>query len=106
MSAKKLFNSFFPAFTDTKREKPREMFFIVQEMPDTATTLITGDQHTLGLSMVVTRFTGFYGVMEGGYEAQSILRRVLTDPDPRLPRQSAPPNAFCAHAGSMACHIL
>ena len=43
----------FPAFSDSKRDKPRGMMFIANENPGRRLTLVTGAQHALVVLMLV-----------------------------------------------------
>lgn len=47
MNFRTILNSAFPPFSESRREKPREMLFSVAEKPGIATTLTVGAQHTL-----------------------------------------------------------
>jgi xanthine/uracil permease len=53
LNLKRWLSFVFPSFVDTPREKPREMLYVANETPDTATTLIAGFQHALVLLMVI-----------------------------------------------------
>ena len=50
---KKPFDTILPPFVDVKREKPREMLYIAQEVPPWSTTLLAGAQHALVAMMLV-----------------------------------------------------
>lgn len=63
-----MFNKFFPAFKDNvKREKPRDMLYIVDDQAPKSTVIIVGLQHVLVLLMgtIVVAMTGKAIGMEG-----------------------------------------
>jgi xanthine/uracil permease len=47
MNFRSILNAAFPPFSESRREKPREMLFSVAEHPGLLTTLTVGAQHTL-----------------------------------------------------------
>jgi hypothetical protein len=53
MVLEKLLAKAFPPFSDSRREKPREMLYVADESPDTAMALVAGAQHALVVLMLV-----------------------------------------------------
>ncbi|HPO21983.1 MAG TPA: hypothetical protein PLA30_03605, partial [Smithellaceae bacterium] len=50
---KKLLDAILPPFSDSRREKPKEMLYIAQEIPPTSTVLVAAVQHALVAMMLV-----------------------------------------------------
>jgi len=50
---KKLLDTFLPPFSEARREKPKEMLYIAQEIPPPSTVLVAAFQHALVAMMMV-----------------------------------------------------
>jgi xanthine/uracil permease len=68
MKIKKLLDAIFPPFSETHREKPRNMIYVAHERPDLTTTIVVGAQHVLIILMmmipvvVVGQAIGYTGI--------------------------------------------
>lgn len=55
-----MLSKIFPPFSETLREKPRDMLFVAHEKPDLATTLVSAFQHVL-IILMLTVYVVFVG---------------------------------------------
>jgi xanthine permease XanP len=60
MKIKKMLDSIFPPFSETRREKPRDMLFVAHETPDMVTTIVAASQHVL-IILMLTVYVVFVG---------------------------------------------